>query len=226
MARGQAAGTSLTGSLNASTHVLVEKRGEKTPGGLLNVTTVTRTPVAWTETFTVPTRGGNTAITLFRNQTDAQVDTLIAGLDSTASNSVSSGRNEYGLYDGTIQSFVPADDGTWTWDRQNLTYVRSEGGTDTTTQERWYWEDTYTYHVRSGVGVSAGYNFFKGGHGSGTLEPNVARDTYFFLRVTKIERQYYKVGSVSSGVWSPGAKSAQGSAVTLFQAAATPWGTS
>jgi hypothetical protein len=66
----------------------------------------------------------------------------------------------------------------------------------------------------------------KGGHGSGTLEPNVARDTYFFLRVTKIERQYYKVGSVSSGVWSPGAKSAQGSAVTLFQAAATPWGTS
>ena len=80
--------------------------------------------------------------------------------------------------------------------------------------------------MRSGVGVSAGYNFFKGGHSSGEIRANVDRDTYFFLRVTQITRQYYKVGSVSSGVWSPGAKSAQGDAVTLFQAAATPWGTS
>jgi hypothetical protein len=224
--KSQAAGTSLTSSLSGSPPVLVEKKGIKTQGALLDVETTTTTAVPSSDTQTITSQNGVLTRIMFHNKTSAEVASLIAGLPAGDSNTIHDfGINKFGLYSGMLHSrtVLTAGDGQL-WARTGLTFVTTETHTDSH-GVRWLYKDTYIYNECRGVGCSAGSKRASGGHQSGTLSLDLKNDLYFVKRVVQIDREVFTVGRISAGgVWTPAAPSSVGT-YNIFTAAVMPWGT-
>jgi hypothetical protein len=224
--KNQPAGTSLTASLVAG--VLTTKTGRKTPGGLLDVEVGVEEPTASQAQFTITDRDGQEVITLFHNKTKAQVDALVAAMSVDDQNALSAALNKYDLYDGrTNQRAAPGGSGGFYWadGSDRVIYRDTAEHYDSSASpgaRRWFLRDTITYRTRRGSHVPSGLAAHAGGLDTApsTFNMDLQHNTYYCVRVVKVERQKYTIPD-NGGDWS-----AVGSATIVFEATNRPWGNS
>ena len=222
--KGAAAGSSLTASVTPATGVIVQKQGVKTQGGLLDVTTTTKTAVDSTQTFTMPDRDGPETYTYFKNVKAAELQTLMTALSPYTRNSIRcfGGINDYGRYDGHILSKVvnapTGIAGVW-WYVDQMVIDEQHDVTDHE-GNHWVFKRKITCTeaagsgcqqaeiLLSGVGVISNQEAGPGSH----LTKNTHADTWDMRRVTKIMETAYTKGTFSgTGAWIPGGLTISGS---------------
>ena len=230
--KGAAAGTDLSASLDDSTHILVQKHGQKTPGVLLDVTVITKTPIASNLTFTLPESQGTEILQYFNNQTQAVVQGWLDALDPKRSNVLFSygGKNQYGLFDGHIRSkaAITLANGNVLWQLLGKAEILQRDHQDNT-GVHWVFSYLVTFNLASVSGRQLAETMLDGGGPGSSIGGGGERCD--IKRVVSIERFVQVDGTTDgAGVWTPGALTpafADADSNTIFLAAHPDgWGNS
>ena len=201
--------TDLTASLDANTHVIIQKQGVVTPGKFLDVTVTTKTPVPSLRTVTLIDKDGPETFQYFKHKKTADVQTLLDALSPYNHNTFYSlgGMNEHGLMDGHIHS--KSQQGA----SSSFGFLFQQSGLIEDTQHEaidhtgihWLHTDTSTFTEARGVGTAYGASHYSGA-GPGSIFHKEGSDGFYYRKVTRIDRTTSQMGHTdSSGNWIPGA---------------------
>jgi len=202
--------------------VLTEVQTQTTPGNKQNVTRTVTTPQKRLLQYQYTSRGYEYKVTTFYNHKLDEFTDLMDVLDPDKDNSISSARyNRYGLIDGQVLERYPADgDGEYE-------IFTNFGLSTTITSEvdapgggaKVFYEDTWWYDVRKGLGQHGGYVHFDGGHSMSTWQ-DIGTDGYKMRRFYRGVRKVYPYGTGSQTGWTPSIdrENPIGTPVVLFDA--------